>query len=60
MKEFRVKAEYKGFELEKVIESKNEHHAVLDFLNKVEELIKYITKSDLQKEINIYYVGEFV
>ncbi|KYP17738.1 hypothetical protein [Streptococcus parauberis] len=56
MKEFRVKAEYKGFELEKVIGSKNEHHAVLDFLNEVEELVSYATRSDLEKELRIHFV----
>ncbi|MFU1594178.1 hypothetical protein [Streptococcus dysgalactiae] len=58
MKHF-VESIYKDFLIQKVVESKNEYHAVIDFMNELEGLLEYDTsREEMEKCIVITNVRE--
>ncbi|QGH04821.1 hypothetical protein MP619_04805 [Streptococcus dysgalactiae] len=49
-----VESIYKDFLIQKVVESKNEYHAVIDFMNELEGLLEYDTsREEMEKCIVI-------
>lgn len=54
-----VESIYKDFLIQKAVESKNEYHAVIDFMNELEGLLEYDTsREEMEKCIVITNVRE--
>lgn len=57
---YTVRADYEGFILERVIMSKNQYNAVIDFLDAVKELFDYSDCDDFKDDVHILSVTQEV